>query len=91
MHTPLLCYLTIINALGFGFMLADKYKARHHLWRIRERTLLLIAFFGGSLGSLMGMYLVRHKTKHKRFTVTVPLMLAGHVCIGICLYRIGLL
>jgi len=68
-------YLAIVNALAFLFMFLDKQFARRHQWRIPEATLLGLAFLGGSLGELLGMLLFRHKTKHPKFTVTVPLLL----------------
>lgn len=71
-----LIYLLIINALGFVLMLADKYKARKNKWRIPEKTLMLVAALGGSIGSLIGMYTVRHKTQHLKFTLGIPLILA---------------
>lgn len=72
----LLLYLLIINAIGFLLMLVDKFKAKKNLWRIPEATLMLAAAIGGSVGSLIGMYLVRHKTKHPKFTLGIPLILA---------------
>ena len=75
MKALLLLYLLIINALGFALMLADKWKARKNLWRIPEATLMAVAALGGSVGSLLGMYAVRHKTKHLKFTVGIPLIL----------------
>lgn len=78
-----LIYLSIINALAFLLMLIDKQKARKNRWRIPERTLLGVCAIGGSLGGLLGMYLLRHKTLHKRFSVGIPLMLVVHV---VCLY-----
>lgn len=72
----ILCYLLIINALGFLLMLVDKLKARKNLWRIPERTLLLAAAIGGSVGCIAGMYCFRHKTKHLKFTLGLPLILA---------------
>lgn len=60
-------------------MLADKHRAKKNLWRIPERTLMLIAALGGSLGSLMGMYTVRHKTLHPKFTMGIPLILAAQL------------
>ena len=75
----LLVYLTIINAASLLLMLIDKIKAKHHLWRIPEKILLGVSFIGGSLGGLIGMYLFRHKTKHIRFFIGIPLMLIGHV------------
>lgn len=68
-------YLILINALAFLLMLVDKFKAKHNRWRIPERTLLGTAALGGSIGALAGMYLVRHKTKHRRFTIGIPVML----------------
>ena len=74
-------YLLIINALGFLLMLVDKWKARKNRWRVRESTLLLVAALGGSVGSLAGMYLFRHKTQHLKFTLGIPLILAAQ-CIA---------
>lgn len=71
-----LIYLLIINALGFLFMLVDKWKARHNRWRIPEATLMGIAVLGGSIGCLIGMYTFRHKTRHPKFTLGIPLILA---------------
>ena len=71
----MLIYLLLINAAGFVVMLYDKYLAKNNLWRIPERTLFGIALFGGSLGCLAGMYTVRHKTRHKSFTIGIPLIL----------------
>lgn len=79
MVTFLLTYLFIINAAGFVLMLADKYKARKNLWRIPERTLMTAAALGGSIGCLAGMYLVRHKTQHPKFTIGIPVILALQV------------
>lgn len=79
----MLIYLILINAVGFGLMLADKYKARKNLWRIPEATLLGVALVGGSLGVLAGMYTVRHKTKHLKFTVGVPVILVLQIMLAI--------
>lgn len=79
----MLIYLILINAVGFGLMLADKYKARKNLWRIPEATLLGVALAGGSLGVLAGMYTVRHKTKHLKFTVGVPVILVLQIMLAI--------
>ncbi len=82
---PLLVYLLIINALGFVLMLVDKYKAKKNLWRIPETTLLAIAVLGGSLGCLGGMYAVRHKTLHLKFTLGIPVILAIQIVASIIL------
>ncbi|MBR4864613.1 MAG: DUF1294 domain-containing protein [Oscillospiraceae bacterium] len=72
----IILYLLIVNALGFILMLIDKYKAQKNLWRIPEATLMTVAAIGGSVGSLLGMKLIRHKTKHPKFTIGIPVILA---------------
>lgn len=75
----LIVYLLIVNAIGFVLMLVDKIKAKKNLWRIPEATLFLMAVIGGSIGSILGMYTFRHKTKHIKFIVGMPLILAVQV------------
>lgn len=71
----MLAYLLLINAVGFSVMLYDKYLAKNNLWRIPEKSLFGIAIFGGSLGCILGMYTARHKTRHKSFTLGMPVIL----------------
>ena len=72
----LLVYFLLINAAGFLLMLVDKYKAKRNLWRIPESTLIGVAVIGGSLGAMAGMNLFRHKTKHAKFFIGLPVILA---------------
>lgn len=84
----LLIYLLIINAAGFLLMLIDKWKAKKKRWRIPEATLMTVAALGGSIGSLIGMYTVRHKTKHLKFVVGIPAILVVQIFAAIYfLYR----
>lgn len=85
MKELLLLYLLIINAAGFLLMLADKHKAKKNKWRIPESTLMLVAALGGSVGSLIGMYMVRHKTRHPKFTIGIPLILALQIVLAVWL------
>lgn len=75
MSNVILIYLLTVNAFGFLLMTVDKYKAKKNLWRIPESTLMTVALIGGSIGSLAGMYTIRHKTKHLKFTVGIPVIL----------------
>ena len=75
----LLGYLLILNAAAFLLMLVDKQKAKRNLWRIPEATLMWSAVLGGSIGALLGMNLFRHKTKHLKFTIGIPLILAAQI------------
>ena len=83
----ILIYLLIVNAAGFFSMLLDKLYAKKKLWRIPEATLLTIALLGGSIGSLAGMYMVRHKTKRPKFTVGIPVILIGQIILGFWILR----
>ena len=85
-----LLYLLLINAGAFVLMLADKQKARKNRWRIPERTLIGSALLGGSLGTLLGMYTFRHKTKHLKFTLGVPAILMAQIALAIWIFlKIG--
>jgi uncharacterized membrane protein YsdA (DUF1294 family) len=64
-----------MNIAGLFAMGIDKSKAKKHAWRIPERTLFLISLLGGSIGTWLGMYLFRHKTKHWYFVVGMPAIL----------------
>lgn len=77
----LILYLLIINAVSFLIMLADKQKAKRNAWRVPEGTLLGIAAIGGSLGAVLGMYAFRHKTRHPKFSIGLPVLLALHIAV----------
>ena len=81
----ILMYLLIINVIGFVLMLTDKFKARKNLWRIPEATLMTAAALGGSIGSLLGMYTVRHKTRHVKFTLGIPAILILQIVLAVFL------
>lgn len=68
-------YVLAINIVGFLSMYLDKRKARKRMWRIPEATLFLIALIGGSIGSIIGMHLFHHKTRHWYFVYGMPIIL----------------
>ena len=80
-------YLITVNALGFLLMLIDKAKAKKKKWRIPEATLIGSAIIGGSIGALAGMYTFRHKTKHPKFTVGIPVILVLQVAAAILIAK----
>lgn len=81
----LFLYLLTMNALGLLVMLADKRRAQKNRWRIPEATLMTIAALGGSLGSLAGMQLFRHKTRHRKFTLGIPAILLAQIALALFL------
>lgn len=81
----LFLYLLTMNALGLLVMLADKRRAQKNRWRIPEATLMTIAALGGSLGSLAGMQLFRHKTRQRKFTLGIPAILLAQIALALFL------
>ena len=71
----IIAYLIIINIAGIMSMYIDKKSAIKKKWRIPEKTLFLFAILGGSVGSIAGMHLFRHKTKHWYFVIGMPFIL----------------
>lgn len=78
MKIALIClfvYLLAVNIVGFALMGSDKKKAKKGAWRIPEATLFLAAILGGSIGSILGMQVFRHKTQHWYFKYGMPAIL----------------
>lgn len=67
-------YLLGVNVLAFLMYGLDKMKAKKDKWRIPEKTLIMVAVIGGSVGAFLGMQTFRHKTKHLKFTIGVPVI-----------------
>ncbi|MNY85737.1 hypothetical protein D3C78_19370 [compost metagenome] len=74
-------YLVLINIVGVVLMYVDKSRAASKKWRIPEKTLLGVAIIGGSLGSTIGMRLFKHKTKHQKFNIGLPVIVLVHIAI----------
>lgn len=70
----ILLYILLINIAAFVMFGVDKWKATHQRWRIPEKTLFVIAGLGGSFGARLGMSVFRHKTKHRSFTIGIPMI-----------------
>ena len=72
----IVAYIAFISLLAVIITAHDKRAAQRHKWRVRESTLLLVAVLGGSIAMLMTMLLIRHKTKHAKFMVGLPVIIA---------------
>jgi len=81
--TPIniIIYLLIINLIGILIMCIDKRKAIKGSWRMSEKSLIFIAILGGSIGTIIGMYWFRHKTKKLRFTIGIPIILVTEIVV----------
>lgn len=87
MYKVLLFYIIAINISGFIIMSIDKRRAIYNEWRVKEKTLMLISFFGGSIGIFAGMHFFRHKTKHLKFTLGVPCIFIIELITAVCLLK----
>lgn len=88
-HKIFLIYLCIINFITFIAFAIDKINAVKHRTRIRIVTLLILAYVGGSLGALIAMYLLRHKTLTDYFTVGIPLIILMQIFVLFYAMNIG--
>lgn len=53
----------------------DKRMAKRGGWRVPEATLLILSALGGSVAMLITMLLIRHKTKHIKFMLGIPIII----------------
>lgn len=71
----LLIYLVLINLVSIIVTIFDKHKAIKHKWRVPESTLLLLSAMGGSVAMYVTMLIIRHKTKHPKFMIGIPVII----------------
>jgi len=74
-----------MNIVGFAIMGIDKRKAIKRTFRIPEATLFIIALIGGSIGSILGMQVFRHKTRHWYFVFGMPVILVIQIALLVLL------
>lgn len=77
----LIIYFVAINLISVAVCCADKRAAKKHRWRIKESSLFFLSAAGGSIGMYAAMKAIRHKTKHKRFMIGIPLIILLQVLI----------
>ena len=79
-------YFVLANLIGFASMGIDKKRAINHRWRISEAMLFFFAIIGGSIGSIFGMKLFHHKTRHLSFKLGLPLILIAQLTIAFTIF-----
>lgn len=83
----LIYYLVLINIISFIVFWIDKERARKRKWRVPEKNLFLLAILLGSPGCIAGMHILRHKTKHPRFLIGMPVILIFQIAAAYYLYK----
>ena len=74
-HIFIVAYLAFISFFAIGMTLYDKRAARKGSWRVKEQTLLFVSILGGSVVMFFTMCGIRHKTKHSKFMVGIPIII----------------
>ena len=87
--TAILIYIAVINILAVALTIADKYKAVKGKYRISEDLLLSVAFFFVSAAQYITMLAIRHKTKHKKFMIGLPVMIILNIAVAILVLYIS--
>lgn len=82
-ETGLAIYLIAINVLALAAFWLDKRRAEKGEWRIPERTLLVLALGGGSVGALIGQQALRHKTRKKPFRAWLIVIAGSQFITGV--------
>ncbi|MBQ4105330.1 MAG: DUF1294 domain-containing protein [Clostridia bacterium] len=79
----LVLYLCIINVVSIVVTVYDKLAAIHSRWRVSEKALFILSAIGGSIGMYLTMLIIRHKTKHMRFMIGIPLIFILEISLAI--------
>ena len=83
MTFKILCaYLALISIISIVVCIYDKIAAKKFTkHRTREATLLLLSALGGSVAMFVTMLIIRHKTKHVKFMLGIPLIMILQVAL----------
>lgn len=79
-------WLILISLISIIVTVADKVKAKSGSQRVPEATLMLLSVLGGSFAMLVTMLIIRHKTKHPKFMVGIPVILLLQVVAGCAIF-----
>lgn len=78
-------YFAIISLISVTVTCIDKSRAKNNGNRVPEKTLFFISAIGGSVAMYCTMRIIRHKTKHKRFMIGLPVIIILQITIPIIL------
>ena len=80
-------YLILINLIAVIVTIYDKLCAVKRRWRVKESTLLLLSALCGSICMYITNLLIRHKTRHIKFMLGIPLILIVQLIIAFLIWR----
>ena len=78
--------LVLWQIIAVWITVSDKQRAKTKRPRIRERKLLLVACLGGAPAMLLTMLLIRHKTRHAKFMIGLPLIIGAQALLVLLIW-----
>jgi uncharacterized membrane protein YsdA (DUF1294 family) len=87
-----LAYIALISLISIIVCIYDKGISKKNKVELRvpEKTLMLLSAIGGSVAMYITMLLIRHKTKHVKFMLGIPLIIALHSAIVYLLFHFNI-
>lgn len=82
-----LIYIALISVISVIVTISDKSRAKSHKWRVKERTLLILAALGGSVSMYLTMHIIRHKTQKLKFMLGIPVIIVLQVIAVYLVFR----
>lgn len=79
-------YFSAISIIVFLITVFDKISAKLGKRRVPEDFLLTLGLLGGALSEYLTMLIIRHKTKHKKFMIGLPIEIIFHIILIILIY-----
>ena len=83
----LFAYLIFINLLALIFTVSDKRRAVKRRRRISEFSLMLVSALGGSVTMYITMLIIRHKTRHIKFMLGIPVIIMIQLAAAFLIWR----
>ncbi len=80
------CWIGLMSIIAFFITVSDKIKAKKGRWRVPEATLLGISALGGSVAMLLTMLAIRHKTRHAKFMVGIPVIIVLQLAAAVAVW-----
>lgn len=76
-------FIVLISVVSVMLTVYDKVASMAKKWRISEKVLMMFAFFGGATAMYITMQIIRHKTKHKKFMIGLPVFIVIHLALTV--------
>ena len=83
-------YLLFISVTSFAVFGTDKFLAKNSRARISEATLLVTTFFGGTIGSVLAMFIFNHKIAKRSFLMKFFIVVSVQLLLIYLFYRYGI-